>query len=163
VQRADFPEVIRLLDRFYGHADYSLTSLFTDEQRRIVQLILNSTLWDIENSLTTIYQDHASLLALSLAGGPAQAARAHPRRRLRHQRRPAPRARGRSHRPGAVALFLSLAKADQVPLETATLSYIADQRMKRAMVELQMSSGSLEMLDRALAAGPHPHRAALRI
>jgi hypothetical protein len=46
--------------------------------------------------------------------------------------------------------FLSLAKADQVPLETATLSYIADQRMKRAMVELQMSSGSLEMLDRAL-------------
>jgi hypothetical protein len=46
--------------------------------------------------------------------------------------------------------FLSLAKADQVPLETATLSYLADQRMKRAMVELQMSSGSLEMLDRAL-------------
>ena len=71
VQRADFPEVIRLLDHFYGHADYSLTSLFTDEQRRIVQLILNSTLWDIENSLTTIYQDHASLLHyLSQAGLP---------------------------------------------------------------------------------------------
>jgi len=35
--------------------------------------------------------------------------------------------------------FLQLAKADKVPLETATLSYIADQRMKRAMVELQMS------------------------
>jgi len=47
--------------------------------------------------------------------------------------------------------FLSLAKADQVQLETATLSYNADQRMKRAMVELQMSSGSLEKLDRALA------------
>jgi hypothetical protein len=46
--------------------------------------------------------------------------------------------------------FLQLAKADQVPLETATLSYIADQRMKRAMVELQVSSGSLEMLERAL-------------
>jgi hypothetical protein len=37
-----------------------------------------------------------------------------------------------------------------VQLETATLSYIADQRMKRAMIELQMSTGSLEMLDRAL-------------
>ncbi len=47
--------------------------------------------------------------------------------------------------------YLALAKADQVPLDTAELSYIADQRMKRAMVELQMSSGSLEMLDRALA------------
>jgi hypothetical protein len=47
--------------------------------------------------------------------------------------------------------FLQLARADQVALDSATLSYIADQRMKRAMVELQMSSGSLEMLDRALA------------
>ena len=71
VQRALFPEVIRLLDKEYGRVDYSLTSLFTDEQRRIVQLILNSTLWDIENSLTTIYEDHASLLHyLSQAGLP---------------------------------------------------------------------------------------------
>ena len=151
VQLADFPEVIRLLDRFYGHADYSLISLFSDEQRRIVQLILNSTLWDIENSLTTIYQDHASLLhylshaglpkppALSLAAG--FAINAGLRRVLEID--PIDVAQLRS--------FLALAKADQVPLESATLSYIADQRMKRAMVELQMSSGSLEMLDRALA------------
>jgi alpha-amylase/alpha-mannosidase (GH57 family) len=150
VQRADFPEVIRLLDRFYGHADYSLTSLFSDEQRRIVKLILNSTLWDIENSLTTIYQDHASLLhylsqaglpkppALTLAAG--FAVNAGLRRTLEGE--PIDIAQLRS--------LLSLAKADQVPLESATLSYIADQRMKRAMVELQMSSGSLEMLDRAL-------------
>jgi len=47
VQRALFPEVIRLLDREYGRVDYSLTSLFSDEQRRIVDLILNSTLWTL--------------------------------------------------------------------------------------------------------------------
>ena len=150
VQRADFPEVIRLLDRFYGHVDYSLTSLFSDEQRRIVQIILNSTLWDIENSLTTIYEDHASLLhflsqaglpkppALTLAAG--FAVNAGLRRALESE--PIDQALLRS--------FLQLAKADQVPLETATLSYIADQRMKRAMVELQLSAGSLEMLERAL-------------
>jgi len=150
VLRADFPEVIRLLDRYYGHVDYSLTSLFTDEQRRIVQLILNSTLWNIESSLTTIYEDHASLLhylsqaglpkppALTLAAG--FAVNAGLRRALEGD--PIDQANLRS--------FLSLAKADQVPLETATLSYIADQRMKRAMIELQMSSGSPEMLDRAL-------------
>jgi alpha-amylase/alpha-mannosidase (GH57 family) len=150
VARARFPEVIRLLDREYGRVDYSLTSLFTDEQRRIVQLILNSTLWDIENSLTTIYEDHASLLHyLSQAGLPKPAAltlaagfaiNAGLRRSLETD--PIDLAQMRS--------FLSLAKADQVPLETATLSYIADQRMKRAMVELQMAIGSVEMLDRAL-------------
>jgi hypothetical protein len=47
--------------------------------------------------------------------------------------------------------YLFMAEADKIPLDTATLSYIADRRMKRAMVELQMSWGSLEMLDRALA------------
>jgi alpha-amylase/alpha-mannosidase (GH57 family) len=153
VQRADFPEVIRLLDRFYGHMDYTLTSLFTDEQRRIVQIILNATLADIENSLTTIYDDHASLLhylsqaglpkppALTLAAG--FAINVGLRRALEAD--PVDQAQLRS--------FLSLAKADEVSLETPTLSYLADQRMKRAMVELQMSSGSLEMLDRALVLG----------
>ncbi len=150
VLAADFPEVIRLLDQYYGRADYSLTSLFTDEQRRIVQLILNSTLWDIENSLTTIYEDHASLLhflskaglpkppALTLAAG--FAINAGLRRAMEAD--PIDQALIRS--------FLHLAKADQVPLETQALSYLADQRMKRAMLELQVSVGSLEMLDRAL-------------
>jgi len=150
VHAAMFPEVIRLLDAEYGRVDYTLTSLFSDEQRRIVELILNSTLWDIENSLTTIYQDHASLLHyLSQAGLPKPAAltlaagfaiNAGLRRALETE--PIDIAQMRS--------FLQLAKADQVPLEIATLSYIADQRMKRAMVELQMSAGALETLDRAL-------------
>jgi alpha-amylase/alpha-mannosidase (GH57 family) len=150
VLRADFPEVIRLLDRYYGHVDYTLTSLFTDDQRRIVRVILNSTLWDIEKSLTTIYEDHASLLhylsqanlpkppALTLAAG--FAINAGLRRALEGDPIDQPLLRS----------YLNLAKADQVQLETSTLTYIADQRMKLAMVELQMSSGSLEMLDRAL-------------
>jgi alpha-amylase/alpha-mannosidase (GH57 family) len=149
VQRALFPEVIRLLDRYYGSVGYSLTSLFRDEQRRIVQLILNSTLQDIESSLTTIYEDHASLLhflsqaglpkppALTLAAG--FAINAGLRRVMETD----------SIDQALLRSFLALAKADQVPLETATLSYIADQRMKRAMIELQMSAGSLEMLERA--------------
>lgn len=151
VVRADFPDVIRLIDRYYGHVDYSLTSLFSDEQRRIVQLILNSTLWDIESSLTNIYEDHASLLHfLSQAGLPKPPAltlaaefaiNAGLRRALEGE--PVDQAMLRS--------FLQLAKSDKVKLDTTTLSYIADQRMKRAMVELQMSAGSLEMLDRALA------------
>jgi alpha-amylase/alpha-mannosidase (GH57 family) len=150
VQRADFPDVIRLIDRYYGHVDYSLTSLFRDEQRRIVQLILNSTLSDIESSLTNIYNDHASLLHyLSQAGLPKPPAltlaaefaiNAGLRRALE----------GDPLDQSLLRSFLQLAKADKVPLDTTTLSYIADQRMKRAMVELQMSAGSLEILDRAL-------------
>jgi hypothetical protein len=151
VQRADFPEVIRLLDRYFGHMDYSLTSLFSDEQRRIVQIILGATLSDIEKSLTGIYEDHASLLhylfsaglpkppALILAAG--FAINSGLRRALETDPIDQPQLRS----------YLNLAKTDQIPLETANLSYIADQRMKRAMIDLQMSAGSLEMLERALS------------
>ena len=129
--------------------DYSLTSLFRDEQRRIVQLILNSTLWDIETSLTTIYEDHASLLHyLSQLVCPS------PRRSP--WRRVLPNA-GLRRALGAdpidqplVRSLLIAAKADKVPLETATLSYLVDQRMKLVMVELQISKGSVEKADRAL-------------
>ena len=116
-----------------------------------MQLILNATLSDIEDSLTTIYEDHANLLhflsqaglpkppALTLAAG--FAVNAGLRRALEADPVDQPQVRS----------YLSLATADQVSLETPTLSYLADQRMKRAMVELQDSSGSLEMLDRALS------------
>jgi hypothetical protein len=146
VQRADFPEVIRLIDHYYGRANYSLTSLFTDEQRRIIRLILDSTLSNIESSLTAIYEDHASLLHyLSQAGLPKPSAltlaagfaiNAGLRRVLEAD----------SIDQAQLHSYLALAKSDQVTLEIADLSYIADQRMKQAMVDLQESAGSLEML-----------------
>ena len=149
VQKANFPEVIRVLDRYYN-LDSSLTSLFRDEQRRILQIILNSTLGDIEGSLKEIYDDHASLLhylsqaglpkppALALAAG--FAVNAGLRRALEAD----------PIDEGQVRSFLIMADADEVQLDTATLTYIADLRMKRAMLELVMSSGSLEILERAL-------------
>ena len=150
VRGANFPEVIRLLDRYYD-LDYSLISLFRDEQRRIVQIILNSTLSDIESSLKNIYDDHASLLHyLAQAGLPkppalAMAASFAVNAGLR---------RALEADPIDISLvrsFLNMAKADEVPLDTPTLTYIADLRMKRGMLELQMSSGNLDILDRALA------------
>ena len=150
VRNANFPEVIRLLDRYYD-LDYSLTSLFRDEQRRIIQIILDSTLSDIEGSLKNIYDDHASLLhylaqaglpkppALALAAG--FAVNAGLRRALEAD-------------PIDVSMirsFLAMAKSDEIALDTPTLTYIADLRMKRAMLELTMSSGNLEILDRALS------------
>ncbi len=150
VDHADFPEAIRQIDRYFGHIDYSLASLFSDEQRRIVHLILEPTLLEIENSLSAIYQDHASLLhflfktglpkpaALNLAA--SFAVNAGLRRVLDND--PIDEVQLRS--------YLDLAAADLVQLETAELSYIVDQHMKRSMVALQNSAGSLEELDRAL-------------
>ncbi len=149
VSRADFAEVIRLLDRNYD-LKYSLRSLFRDEQRRIVKLILRSALRDIEASMTSIYENHSSLLHyLSHAGLPKPqgltlaagfAINVGLKRALDEDAVDGARVRE----------LLRMAAEDDIALDAAELSYQADQKMKRTMVELQMTSGGMEALERAL-------------
>ena len=59
--RADMPAIFRVLDQHFGGALYSLKSLFRDEQRRILDHILENTLREAEASLRAIYEHHAPL------------------------------------------------------------------------------------------------------
>jgi alpha-amylase/alpha-mannosidase (GH57 family) len=68
---ADFTQVMRLLDRYFGGASYSLKSLFRDEQRKVLDYILQSTMTDIERSYRQLYEQHYSPMRfLSELGGP---------------------------------------------------------------------------------------------
>jgi len=60
--RADFPEVLRLLDKHFGEFTCSLRSLFRDEQRKILNQILSSTLAEAETLYRQIYEHHAPLM-----------------------------------------------------------------------------------------------------
>ncbi len=59
--RADAPQVLRTLDRVFGHT-YSLQSLFRDEQRSILNQILGSTLEEAETAYRQLYEHNAPLL-----------------------------------------------------------------------------------------------------
>lgn len=136
VIRADFPAVIRSFDQYFPGSAYSIRSLFRDEQRRIVDLILKSTLSEVEATLASIYENQASLLHfLSQAGLPRPEALtvaasfaidAGLRRALESE--PIDTLQMRA--------YLEMAQSDQVPLNSSRLGYIADQKMKRAMVDL---------------------------
>jgi hypothetical protein len=70
-ERADFPETIRLIDRHFGQASYSLNSLFKDEQRRILNEILVSTREDLESRFRLIAERYAPLMRfLETTGAP---------------------------------------------------------------------------------------------
>jgi len=58
----NLPEVVRLMDRVLGASTYSLSSLFEDEQRRILEMLLSRTLDDVETGLRDIYIKNTSLL-----------------------------------------------------------------------------------------------------
>jgi len=137
IQRANLPEVIRLIDHFFGAIAYSLTSLFADEQQRILRTILNQTLAEMEDSLRKIYEDHASLLHFLTESGmtapPALAIAANfainasLRRAIEAEPFDAAELQ---------ALFLRAA-TDHVALDAAALSFAAGKRIQRAMVQIE--------------------------
>lgn len=60
--RADFAGVLRVMDRGFGDASYSIASLFRDEQHRVVRHILAPTLKQIDGAFQSIYEQNAPLL-----------------------------------------------------------------------------------------------------
>jgi len=62
-ERADYPQVLRLLDKHFGGATYSFKSLFKDEQREILEPIMAGAIADAESAAAQVYDRHAPLLA----------------------------------------------------------------------------------------------------
>ena len=135
--RANLPELVRLIDEFFGSESYSLASLFADDQQRILKIILNRTLTEVEDSLMRIYQEHTTLMQylgeINMPAPPALALTAEfainagLRRALEAD----------FYDAAEVARLLHRAEVDNVKLDTAMLSYAADGRMKRAMITLE--------------------------
>lgn len=150
VSLADFPEVVRIFDRCFGGQTYSLRSLFLDEQKRILQILLTTTLDEVESSLSAIYENQASLLhflsqsklprpeALTVAA--TFAINAGVRRALESEPIDAIQARS----------WLALAKSDQVTLDKQLLSYIAEQKINKAMFALHNDPECVRCVEAAL-------------
>ena len=137
IRRANLPELIREIDNYFGGTVYSLTSLFADEQHRILTSILNQTLSEVEGSLMRIYEEHATLLDFlgeanvtappALAVTASFAINASLRRALEAD----------TYETSEIARLLRRAEIDHVQLDAPLLGFTADKRMKRAMVRLE--------------------------
>jgi alpha-amylase/alpha-mannosidase (GH57 family) len=140
ILRANLPEVIRLIDRFFGTLAYSLTSLFADEQHRILRTILDRTLAEMEDSLRKIYEDHASLLRFLTESGmsapPALALAANFAINASLRRA----IEADTFDPAEIKALFARAATDQVIIDTQVLSFAAGERMKRAMVALEAAA-----------------------
>jgi alpha-amylase/alpha-mannosidase (GH57 family) len=58
----DVAGAVRALDRHFENTSYSLKSLFKDEQRRVVGILLSSVVDEAEAMYRQIYDNHASLM-----------------------------------------------------------------------------------------------------
>lgn len=136
VTQANLPEAMALFLRDFGAGGYSLNSLFPDDQRRILKLLLDSTIAEMGRTLHTIYEDHISLLRyLSVAGMPKPEV-------LMLAAQFSLNAELRTILCSDIiddkklATVLQQLRADKVGIDRATLAQLASQRMLQAVQQL---------------------------
>jgi hypothetical protein len=66
---ADFPKTILLLGKYFGTSTYSLTSLFADARRKVLDMIMGPTLQEAEAAYSSIYEHHAPLIRFLAGSG----------------------------------------------------------------------------------------------
>jgi len=71
LEGGDFAELVRLMDTHFGMHNYSLKDLFRDEQRKILNLVISSTLEEYEAAYRGMYENSRVLMGfLSETGIP---------------------------------------------------------------------------------------------
>jgi alpha-amylase/alpha-mannosidase (GH57 family) len=59
----DFAEIVRLIDKHFGMHNYSLKDLFTDEQRKILNTVITSTIEEYETAYRSMYENSRHVMA----------------------------------------------------------------------------------------------------
>jgi alpha-amylase/alpha-mannosidase (GH57 family) len=127
--RADVAESLRLLDKNFHGAQYTLKSLFRDEQRRIVALMLESTLAEVEANYRQVYESDAPLLRflseLHMPRPKVLQATAEfvVNSSLRHA------FAAEELDLGAIAALMDAAARDEITLDSPGLSYVLKKRL----------------------------------
>ncbi len=63
-RKGDSNEVMRLMNVSFGGRNYSLSHLFKDQQRQILNDLLESTWEEIENSFRHIYEHNYAIMQM---------------------------------------------------------------------------------------------------
>ncbi len=59
---ADFAEVIRVIDRHFGSSSYSIRTLFRDQQRRVLNIVMSTVLGELESAIGRLYKEHTPVM-----------------------------------------------------------------------------------------------------
>jgi alpha-amylase/alpha-mannosidase (GH57 family) len=146
--QADTPEVIRLMDENFGKQIYSLKSLFRDEQRKIVNLVLEEALEEASVAQRTIYENHAPLMRFLIGLGiPApKAFQAAAELALNSQLRSA---LGRVEIDlEGIRNLLNEAATMKVTLDVQTLEYVMRRRIETAAAVVESRPEDIEGLQK---------------
>lgn len=61
-EKGAFSDIVRLMEKHFGMHNYSLKHLFKDEQRKIVNQVINATIEEFEETCCGLYENNRSLM-----------------------------------------------------------------------------------------------------
>jgi alpha-amylase/alpha-mannosidase (GH57 family) len=146
--KADTAAVIRILDEEFHEHSYSLSSLFRDEQRKIVGLLLNDSLTSAAAAYRNIYENQAPLIRFlnSLNIPVPSAFKAAADVAINSQLRQA------FERPDLdadnIQSYLKEAATSRVPLDTTTLEFTIRRRLEEQAARFAEHPDDTENLQR---------------
>jgi hypothetical protein len=150
-ERADFAQIVRLMDQHFGESNYSLRSLFRDEQRKVLNQIMATTREEVYNSFRIMRDRYVPLLRfLGDLGAPAPPALRMAvhfvlNSELRQQ------FEAESMDVERVRQLLADVEREHAPLESDALAYALMGQIERLSVAFENAPDRLELL-RTLAA-----------
>jgi len=151
--RADFPEVIRLLDKHFGESTYSLRSIFYDDQRRILNIIMKSTLTEAEAVYRQLYETHAPMMRfVSDLGVPLPRAFSMAAEFALNSSLRAAFEDSDNLDFTRINALLDEARANNVTLDGTTLGFALQEAIKRVSEQLLENSDNLELMKKLEAA-----------
>jgi alpha-amylase/alpha-mannosidase (GH57 family) len=145
-QKGDIPQLVRLMDRYFGDHNYSLWHLLKDKKRQILNQILESALEDAETSLRKIFENHYSIMSA-----------------LKENNIPLPKAFSTSVEFILNADFRKLMEQDELDIDgikkiveefkkwtlhpdKTLLGFVTSSRLNKIMAELQTTPKDLSLL-----------------
>ena len=149
--KADFPETILLLDKHFGASIYSLTSLFRDEQRKILDLILGATLQEVETIYRQLYEHHVPLMRFLKGSGVSPPKPLYVAAELVLNASLRGAFEDEELDPELITTFLEEAEVEGIFLDADTLEYALRKSLERLADRLLANPSELHLLQRLVA------------
>jgi hypothetical protein len=149
-EKGDIPEVFRMLDQHFGNSLYSIRSLFRDEQRKILETVLEAAQAEALSAYRNLYEHHVPLIRfLKDSGTPPPRAlymagelvlNSDLRRVFRHEEL--------DHE--AIKILIEDAELGGIALDADTLEYTLRKNLERQAVKLRSDPMKLVLLEKLL-------------
>jgi alpha-amylase/alpha-mannosidase (GH57 family) len=149
----DSQEVIRTLDRHFGESNYSLRSIFHDDQRKILNVILKSTLSEEEAVYRQVYETHAPVMrVVADLGAPLPRAFSMAAEFALNSSLRASLEDIENLDFARIKALIEEARSESVPLDGTTLGFALKKTIRRLSEQLLESPDDIELMKKLEAA-----------